>query len=135
MTRDTVDKIITDAGGTPSVDLAQRQTIGGMDPNDPKHRELKPSGQQKDYIILSAEERARGFVRPVRRTYVHIICGAATTMSQAIAETYARDPTFYGGTYCIACGQHFPLVKYEKVEGEMQEIRQFKFDDGQGVGE
>lgn len=36
-------------------------------------------------------------------------CGTVTTMAQAIAETYARSPNFYGGTYCAGCGTHFPV--------------------------
>ena len=35
----------------------------------PEHRKLKPNGQQQDYVVLAEEERAKGFVRPVRRTY------------------------------------------------------------------
>jgi len=35
------------------------------------HRKIKDNGQQKGYIILSEEERAKGFVRPVRTSYVH----------------------------------------------------------------
>lgn len=128
-----VDKIIKDAGGTPPVDHTKRETIGGMDPDSPEHRELKPNGQQKDYIVLSAAERARGFVRPVRRTYVHKACGVATHMSTPLAETYARDPTFYGGTFCVGCGKHFPLVKYGEGMGFGE--RQFHWDDGTGVGE
>jgi hypothetical protein len=68
-----------------------------------------PDGQQKDYIVLSDAERAKGFVRPVRRSYLHLTCGTQTTMGQAIAETYARDPSFYGGTFCVACRAHFPV--------------------------
>jgi hypothetical protein len=30
-------------------------------------------------------------------------------MTDAIAETYARDPKFYGATYCATCGQHRPV--------------------------
>ena len=36
------------------------------------------TGQHEAYYILSAEERAKGFVRPVRRTYAHVgksVCG------------------------------------------------------------
>ena len=62
--------------------------------------------------MLSEEERAKGFVRPVRRTYVHRTCGGATTMGLALAETYARDPKFYGGTYCATCGTHFPVAQF-----------------------
>lgn len=79
------------------------------DPNDPKLRETDETGMQKAYLVLSEEERAKGFVRPVRRSYRHLVCGTVTTMGQAIAETYARDPHFYGGTFCVGCGDHFPV--------------------------
>ena len=36
-------------------------------------------------------------------------CGGVTTMGLALAETYARDPKFYGGTFCAICGKHFPV--------------------------
>jgi hypothetical protein len=122
----------------------------------PEHRNLKPNGQQEGYIVLAEEERAKGFVRPVRRIYVHKdrdycakhretgltdcydfctkrkghagecgdwrtmtdraagvyrvpCCGTATTMGQTLAETYARDPYFYSGTFCCGCGTHFPV--------------------------
>lgn len=126
------------------------------------HREINPrTGQQKGYIVLTPEERAKGFVRPVRRSYIHegirpkhllrdltpeeherydqygyvkyeeypegeqaacgrfwtaaqlrSGCGTVTTMSQDIAETYARDPKFYGGTFCCGCGKHLPLEEF-----------------------
>jgi hypothetical protein len=59
--------------------------------------------------VLAEEERAKGFVRPVRRSYVHLKCGTVTRMSQSIADTYARDPSFYSGTFCCACQAHFPI--------------------------
>ena len=67
------------------------------------------TGQQKDYVVLAEEERAKGFVRPVRRSYVHKACGGMTTMSQTLAETYARQPDFYSGTFCATCRAHFPV--------------------------
>lgn len=80
------------------------------DRNDPSLSEVDPeTGLQSSYLVLSDEERAKGFVRPLRRTYVHQTCGAATTMGLAIAETYARQPSFYGGTYCAGCRTHFPV--------------------------
>lgn len=79
------------------------------DPHDPRLRQLRPDGQQETYLVLSDAERARGFVRPVRQSYRHLACGSVTTMGLAIAETYARRPDFYGGTFCVACGEHFPL--------------------------
>lgn len=126
------------------------------------HREIDPTtGMQKAYVVLSDEERAKGFVRPVRTQYRHVgqsVCGklvgdpdlnlggprsictmkpdhedeciitrtvtqpeharamsehtlggcnAITTMARALAETYARDPKFYSGTYCAVCRGHF----------------------------
>ena len=79
------------------------------DPNDPELRETEASGQQKAYLVLSEEERAKGFVRPVRYKYLHLACGSITTMGAALSETYARDPKFYGGTFCCHCGTHYPL--------------------------
>ena len=79
------------------------------DRNDPGLREIGPDGMQKTYLVLSEEEREKGFVRPLRRSYKHLSCGAVTTMGTAIAETYARDPHFYGGTYCARCQAHFPV--------------------------
>lgn len=79
------------------------------DRNDPGLRSIGPDGMQDKYLVLSDEERAKGFVRPVRRSYKHLTCGAVTTMGVAIAETYARDPRFYGGTYCVRCRAHFPV--------------------------
>ena len=75
----------------------------------PEHRRKKTNGQQEGYVVLAEEERAKGFVRPVRRSYKHLKCGTITTMGQTIAETYARDPSFYSGTFCCACAAHFPV--------------------------
>ena len=82
------------------------------DRNDPGLRDIGPDGMQRTYLVLSEAERAAGFVRPVRRSYVHDICGSVTTMGQAIAETYARDHAFYGGTYCSRCQGHFPVGEH-----------------------
>lgn len=80
------------------------------DPTDPKLRQIEPDGQQASYLVLSEEELAKGFVRPVRNAYRHLKCGTVTTMGKALSETYARDPKFYGGTFCCHCRDHFPLV-------------------------
>ncbi len=81
--------------------------------------EILPNGQQKCYLVLSDEERAKGFVRPIRRTYIHVTCKAATTMAPKLAETYARDPKFYGGTFCVRCGTHFPVGEFLWEDGEV----------------
>lgn len=90
-----------------------KTTLTDGSPVTPDHREINPTtGMQKDYVVLSSEERAKGFVRPYRKSYVHKTCGTVTTMSQPIAETYARDPFFYSGTFCVGCRAHFPLDQF-----------------------
>jgi hypothetical protein len=105
----------------PPVDRSARVLTDGSPVTD-DHREINAAtGQQKAYVVLSAEERAKGFVRPVRQTYTHKTCGTETHMGLALAETYSRDPTFYSGTFCCACRAHFPLD-------------QFVWDDGSQLG-
>ena len=106
------------------------------DPNDPRLGrgvDSEPRGMNEAYLVLSEEERVKGFIRPVRRTYIHRYwldgrpdplptvltsldgmggCGAATTMGLAIAETYARDPSFYGATFCVGCQMHKPVAEF-----------------------
>jgi hypothetical protein len=96
----------------PPVDRSARVLSDGS-PETPDHREIDPeTGMQKGYIVLTAEERAKGFVRPVRRTYLHKVCWTTTTMALSIAETYARDPGFYSGTFCCRCREHRPLTEF-----------------------
>lgn len=98
------------------------------DRNDPGLLEHDPNGQQKKYLVLSEEERAKGFVRPVRQKYRHLACGTTTSMGLALSETYARDPSFYGGTFCCHCGKHFSLVNSDGSRAFVWE------PDGSGVG-
>ncbi len=97
----------------PSLTREPRQTLTDGRQIYPGHREIieegDRKGQQRDYVVLAEEERAKGFVRPVRRSYKHLKCGGVTTMGQTLAETYARDPSFYSGTFCCHCRAHFPV--------------------------
>jgi len=113
------------------------------------------------YLVLSDGERDKGFVRPVRRAYMHVGppgprfpllelteeqherydeygyvkyeeypdeveglgrywtqarldkvgvgCRVVTYMGQELAETYARQPGFYGSTWCCGCNTHLPV--------------------------
>lgn len=86
------------------------------DPNDPRLTrgiDSKPVEQNETYLVLSESERSKGFVRPVRRSYIHAEslggCGAVTHMGAALSETYAREPHFYGATYCVGCHMHRPV--------------------------
>ncbi len=97
------------------------------DPSDPaltRGADDAPVAMAEKYLVLSREEREAGFVRPVRRSYFHLPCGTSTTMGKAIAETYARRPSFYGSTYCVACSMHRPVG----ADGE------FIWEDGSKVG-
>jgi hypothetical protein len=77
------------------------------------------TGQHGAYWVLSEEERAKGFVRPVRLKYTHKTCGAVTQMSRPIAETYAREPGFYGSTFCIHCKTHLPVAEFTWEDGSI----------------
>lgn len=82
------------------------------DPNDPRLThgiDNTPRPQAEAYLVLSEAERAAGYVRPIRRSYIHETCGTVTTMGQMLAETYARNPRFYGATFCVACSMHRPV--------------------------
>lgn len=112
------------------------------DPADPALThgvDSEPVPQARVYLVLSDEERARGFVRPVRQTYIHVGvggheidpvnrarhgrvspgCGAATRMGRELAETYARDPKFYRATYCVGCSMHRPVEEFIWEDGEV----------------
>lgn len=145
------------------------------DRDDPRLKNVGPDGMQEAYLVLSDEERKKGFVRPLRRSYIHVGraicgkqndelyqrrlldddlpsedvvaygcsalpghedecaswmpltrkqlhqhgesgmidgCGVETTMGLALCETYARDPKFYGGTYCVRCKTHPRVGEY-----------------------
>lgn len=147
------------------VDRTKRESTSGriVDPTGPApDPALDAKGMHAGYWVLSEEERGKGFVRPVRRSYQHVGivgprhplrdltdeerklwgdsgyvkfepypesegpalgrfwtqeqldkigrgCGTITTMGTALAETYARDPHFYGNTFCCGCGTHLPV--------------------------
>lgn len=117
------------------VDRSQRCTTDGK-PFDPT---TDSRGQQKNYVILCEDERKKGFVRPVRYTYIHVGkggseidpdnprkhgrkgngCGVATKMGKALSETYARDPKFYTHTYCAGCEEHLPVNEFVWEDGEV----------------
>ena len=76
----------------------------------------EPIDQHDTYLVLSDDELAKGFVRPVRTVYQHVGCSvernAVTRMGYKLSETYARDPKFYGSTYCTACRMHKPVKEF-----------------------
>lgn len=39
-------------------------------------------------------------------------CGTLTKMGRELSETYARQPSFYGSTYCVGCRMHRPVAEF-----------------------
>lgn len=93
---------------------------------DPHDKDLgrgvdtKKVSQNEKYLVLSDEEIKKGFIRPVRTKYIHDKCGVETIMNITISETYARDPSFYGSTYCVGCSMHLPVGEFKwSKDGEV----------------
>lgn len=122
--REKLEQAKREVAATIPVDRSAVQLAGGGAVTE-DHRETGPDGMQKGYVVLAPDERARGFVRPFRDAYRHLKCGAITTMSRDIAATYARDPSFYSGTYCSTCRGHFPV-------GEDGEFTWYEMDGSEG---
>ena len=122
--REYLEQTKREAAAAIPVDRTAVQLSGGGPVTD-DHRETGPNGMQKGYVVLAPDERARGFVRPLRDAYRHLKCGKITTMSRDIAATYARDPTFYSGTFCTTCRGHFPV-------GEDGEFTWYENDGSEG---
>lgn len=95
----------------PPADRSKTMLTDGR-PVTADHLTIQQSGMQKGYVVLTDEERAKGWTRPYRDTYTHLVCGTDTTMGRKIAETYARDPGFYNGTFCVQCRTHRPLDEF-----------------------
>lgn len=99
MSNDDASKLCTTTGESPAV-VRERQRQEGN------------AGQHLSYIVLCEEERQKGWVRPYRDRYKHESCGTVTTMGRSLSETYARDPTFYGATFCVGCNAHRPVIEF-----------------------
>lgn len=48
----------------------------------------------------------------IERTHRIGGCNGVTTMGRALSETYARDPSFYGATFCCGCNRHMPIAEF-----------------------
>jgi hypothetical protein len=103
-------------------------TTNGKPVAEVRAGQTNETGQHDGYIVLCPDERAKGFVRPYRDAYKHVGrpevvgsgdsvrlvggCGAVTTMGRSLSETYARDPKFYGATFCVTCNKHLPVGEF-----------------------
>jgi hypothetical protein len=163
----------------PPVDRSAVTSLHGTPVEEIREQHAKePTGMHADYIVLSDEERAKGFVRPVRQSYQHVGlpapkyslrdltaeeheryyssckyvkyeeypkdhesgsvgrfwtqeqldkvgkgCGTVTKMGLALSETYARDPHFYGATFCVGCDRHLPVGEFGEFIWDKTDIR------------
>lgn len=108
------------------------QVMITTDPTHPGLRELQTNRQQVAYLVLPEEEIELGLIRPLRQSYQHVVCGWVTRIGLTIAQTFARQPSFYTQTFCVACRAHFPLKKYDDT-GTIPQY-QFYWQDGSPVG-
>lgn len=76
----------------------------------------EPVPMAEKYLVLDESSRLQnhvpGFEQPFRWKYRHIGpngCGEVTIIGRPIAETYQKDPSFYGATYCVHCSKHRPV--------------------------
>lgn len=62
------------------------------------------TGMQRDYLVLSEEERAKGFVRPVRCSYVHVGNGGPKHATRGLTD----DERARFGTEEFALFEEYP---------------------------
>ena len=78
----------------PPVDRRNRTTLHGMDPDGDEHREIRPDGMQKDYIVLADDIRPK---TTVEVQCSHPECGWSFWID-------ALDPRLPDGPFF--CGEH-----------------------------
>lgn len=66
------------------------------------------SGQYEDHPTIDEGE----FVEPIRHVYIHDDCGGATKMTTKLAASWARDPDYYDYTFCLDCGDYYPVEDF-----------------------
>lgn len=115
-TRAAVEAIETAARPLKPAPVTSNLTTDHNDPRLTRGHDETPRPQAEAYVVLSEDERAKGFVRTYRDAYKHDTCGTITTMGRALSETYARDPKFYDGTYCVKCQMHRPVAEFRWYE-------------------
>lgn len=71
--------------------------------------EEEPNSEPTDGAPTGTDE---DFIRPVRRTYRHVVCDKVTSMGEMAAETFARDPQCFENIYCHFCGTDFPAADF-----------------------
>lgn len=101
------------------------------DPNDPRlAAHATEQGQHDTYLVLSDEERAKGFVRPVRRTYRHVgIAGPQHPLRDltdeereryarfgyVAFEAYPRTNGFNGADSSSVLGRYWTQAQFDSI--------------------
>jgi len=84
-------------------------------PEDFDYGERKDDGQFENYPTIDEGV----FKQEPRSVYVHVDgCKQSTKMVGDLPESVARDPEWYGRTFCVACGKHVPVEEVEWKDGE-----------------
>lgn len=162
---DEIDKI-SDPVRAGMMETTSGKTVTADMPTGAPEPINSETGMHGDYYVLSKEERAKGFIRPLRDKYIHVGipgpefplrdltpeeierwgsygyvkfepypegyhgsatgtfwtqdqldkvgkgCQTETRMQdKGLVETYARNPRFYGATFCCGCGKHLRVGK------------------------
>ena len=93
----------------------------GMKPKFPLRdltaEQLERLGDQGDDPYVKFEPYPAGYRGSATGKYwtqkaLDFKCGVVTKMGQSLSETYARDPKFYGRTFCCGCGGHLPVDEF-----------------------
>lgn len=73
---------------------------------------MVPDRRPGEPIADLSTDEARGFVRPLRRLYVHEVCGTTSRIPTDLAETFARNPAAYERAWCDECDQLCPVGEF-----------------------
>jgi hypothetical protein len=72
----------------------------------------KPKSLTEGVIFCSMEPGHDGECVQFRSGPIPVGCRTVTTMGRDLSETYARDPSFYGATFCCGCNRHLPVSEF-----------------------
>lgn len=79
----------------------------------------KDDGQFERYPIKTEGELKNTLLRQYR----HMECKGVTTLSEHIAETFAKYPKYYTHTFCSTCLNHFPVHQFDWITTEGRTTR------------
>ena len=87
-----------------------RLTSDPADPAIARGVDTGPTPQSEAYLVLSEEERAKGFVRPLRDTYRHVGIRPTHPTRELTADEHARYDEF---AYILH--EDYPIVEGDRA--------------------